>query len=181
MTIARFVDPIEASMAKNCLDEAGLPAFLADADTVATVWTFSNALGGIKLQVAGLDADTARAILGERHDVSADDAAELIREAIATRPAPEDGGDDLPPDDDDDPDEPEPSRREKNAERALRAAVFGIFFFPIAFYASFLLMKVVFSDEPLADAPTKRAYTAAAINLPFLVILYLFGSYFIGI
>ena len=88
MTVARFIDPVEASLAKNCLEEAGFEAFLADAETVSVAWQLSNALGGIKLQVAEPDAAQARIVLREQLDGSAGDQEELIREAIASSPHP---------------------------------------------------------------------------------------------
>ncbi len=176
-TVARFADPVEASMAKNCLEVAGIETSLADAETVSVAWQLSNALGGIKLQVAGPDAARARIVLREQRDDSTGDKRELTRDALTTTDAPGEGGEDPSPEDDgsDDP-EPEPTGREKNAERAFRGAVFGLLFFPLQFYASFLLLTVLFSSEALAGRSRGRAFVAAAINVTSMLILLGFGS-----
>jgi hypothetical protein len=180
VTVARFVDPVRATMAKNCLEDAGFEAFLADAETVSVAWQLSNALGGIKLQVAGPDAARARTVLREQLDGSAGDREDLIREATATTSATGEGGEDVPPDDDG-TDGPEPTSRENDAERAFRCAVFGLLFFPLQFYASFLLLKVLFSSEVLAGRSRGRAFIATAINVTFLLILAGFGSALMGV
>ena len=176
VTVARFVDPVEASLARNCLEEAGFEAFLADAETVSVAWQLSNALGGVKLQVAGPDAARARLVLREQRDGSAGEQEELDREAIASTALVE-GGEGLPPEDDGaDEREPQPTGREVDAERAFRGAVFGLLFFPLQFYASFLLLKVLFSPETLAGRARGRAFFATAINLPYMLILIGFVS-----
>ena len=165
VTVARFDDPVEASLAKNCLEEAGFEVFLADAETVSVAWQLSNALGGIKLQVAELKAAQARTILQEQHDASAGDQKELVQEAItATCVAGEESEDLLLEDDESDEPEPDLTGREKDAERAFRGAVFGLLFFPLQFYASFLLLKVLFSSEALSGRSRGRAFVAATIT-----------------
>ena len=177
VTVARFDDPVEAALAKNCLEEAGFEAFVADAETVSVAWQLSNALGGIKLQVAEPDAGRARTVLRERLVDSAGDPEELAREAIATGPLPGDVGEEPPPEDDgsEEP-EREPTGREKDAERAFRGAVFGLLFFPLQFYASYLLLTVLFSEETLEGRPRGRAFVAAAINFTYMLILFVLGS-----
>lgn len=159
-------------MAKNCLEDAGFEVFLADAETVSVAWQLSNALGGIKLQVAESEAAHARIVLQERLDGPAGDQEELTREATATTPPPgEEGEDDPLIDDGSDEPEPESTGREKDAERAFRGAVFGLLFLPLQFYASYLLLKVLFSTEDLGGRSRGRARVAAAINVPFMLLL----------
>ena len=177
VTVARFADPVEAAMAKNCLEDAGFVSFLADAETVSVAWQWSNALGGIKLQVAEPDADKARTVLREQHESSAGEREGLAREAVATTPEPGEGGEELPPEDDgSDETEPEPTGRERAAERAFRGAVFGLLFFPLEFYASYLLLAVLFSEETLAGRARGRAFVAAGINLTYMLVLVGFVS-----
>ena len=52
VTVATFDMPTEAHLAKGLLEANGLAAFLADELTVGVAWHLSNAVGGIKLQVA---------------------------------------------------------------------------------------------------------------------------------
>ncbi len=114
VTVARFVNPVEASLARNCLEGAGVEAFLADVATVSVAWQLSNALGGVKLQVAESDAARARLALREQRDDSAGDQKELAQEATATATEPGEGGEEIAPEGDgSDQLEPEPTGREE--------------------------------------------------------------------
>ncbi len=62
-TIASFSFPHEAQIAKTSLDAAGIPVFIADEHTVNMQWLYSNALGGVKLQVPSQFAEQAKEIL----------------------------------------------------------------------------------------------------------------------
>ena len=149
VTIASFSDSVQAAFARNILEEAGVQAFLADEAMVSMAWYLAGALAGIKLQVAAEDVQRARAVLAE----SAGDvqrSPDWIEE-----------------------EEEEATSREQNAQRALKAAVFGLLFCPLELYAFWLLLKVVFSDERLADKPRRCALLAAVFNLPFMALIVL--------
>src|SRR5580704_3096843 len=64
-TVATFWNPVEANLARNLLDEAGIRAFLADEQMVGMVWQLANAAGGIKLQVEDRDAEKAALVLAD--------------------------------------------------------------------------------------------------------------------
>src|SRR5262249_26058835 len=83
ITVATFDTPIKAELAKNRLEEEGIPAFLGDEQTVGIRWHLGTALGGVKLQVSDEFADRAVAILEAPLDcaVSANEA-EGLSEAI---------------------------------------------------------------------------------------------------
>lgn len=51
ITIATFSFPHEAHLAKSRLDAIGIPSFIADEHTINMDWLYSNALGGVRLQV----------------------------------------------------------------------------------------------------------------------------------
>src|SRR5437868_2168085 len=121
VTVASFASPVEASLARNRLEEAGLWAVLTDELTVSMDWGLDNAVGGIKLQVAEPDAEAARSVL----EAPVEDAA------------------DEPPAGPEDADEPEPvlTRREQDADRAFRGVLLGILFFPLQIYVFWLLLK----------------------------------------
>ena len=70
VTVATFDMPTEAHLAKGLLEANGLTAFLADELTVGVAWHLSNAIGGIKLQVAENDVERATGILATREDPS---------------------------------------------------------------------------------------------------------------
>jgi hypothetical protein len=63
VTVARFRDLSEALLAKAMLESAGIECFLADQDLVRMDWLYSNAIGGMRLQVKEEDADAATEIL----------------------------------------------------------------------------------------------------------------------
>ena len=65
VTITRCSTPIEAYILQGKLKSAGIQAFVADANTVAVNWFYSNAIGGVKVQVKEEDAVKALAIISE--------------------------------------------------------------------------------------------------------------------
>jgi len=65
ITIARYSLPYEAQLARSRLDAEGIPAFVADEHTINMQWLWSDALGGIRLQVPEPFVEQARAVLAE--------------------------------------------------------------------------------------------------------------------
>jgi rubredoxin len=63
VTVGRFRDLSEALLAKGLLESAGIECFLADQDMVRMDWYYSNAIGGMRLQVKEEDAASATEIL----------------------------------------------------------------------------------------------------------------------
>src|SRR5258707_1016358 len=63
ITIATFGNAVEANLAKNRLETAGIRAFLADEDTVDMAWQLTGAVGGIKLQIPEGDEEVALSLL----------------------------------------------------------------------------------------------------------------------
>ncbi|WP_444908981.1 putative signal transducing protein [Microbulbifer sp. TRSA005] len=63
VTVARFSFPYEAQIAKARLESEGISAFIADEHTVNMQWLYSNAMGGVRLQVSESDLDKAHEIL----------------------------------------------------------------------------------------------------------------------
>jgi hypothetical protein len=63
VTIARFRDLPQAELACGKLEAEGIPAFLADHNLVGLSWIYSNAVGGIRLQVMREHMAEARMIL----------------------------------------------------------------------------------------------------------------------
>ena len=50
-------------MLRMRLEDAGIPAYLRDENTIQIDWLYSNALGGVRVEVAEEDVDAAKAIL----------------------------------------------------------------------------------------------------------------------
>ncbi|MEJ2361760.1 MAG: DUF2007 domain-containing protein [Gammaproteobacteria bacterium] len=65
ITIASYSFPHEAHVARANLDAAGIPAFIADEHTINMQWLYSNALGGVRLQVPAQYVDKAREVLSQ--------------------------------------------------------------------------------------------------------------------
>jgi Putative prokaryotic signal transducing protein len=171
VTLATFGDTVEANLAKNYLEAAGIRAFLADEETVNMDWLLGNAVGRIKLQVGDGDEEAARTLLSEHGHIEA--PAPLGPDEIRYEDSSPAGlapdRDDSEEDHEDDDYEPAPTARDQNATRAFRGAIFGVLFFPLQFYVFYLLLRVFISDEPLGDRERRKAIVAAIINLPFVI------------
>jgi hypothetical protein len=168
-TIASFGDPIAANLAKARLGDAGIDAFLANEASVGMAWHLTNAIGGIRLQVADEAADEASAILADKPE-----AIQSTDQLEGEQP----GSDDvIEPDSEiiaDDAEEVPINLREQTADRALRGAMFAIFLFPLELYVFYLLIRVFNSELPLGPRHRRNAIIAAVINLPCVVLIMLF-------
>ncbi|MEJ6124014.1 DUF2007 domain-containing protein [Vibrio sp. 2-Bac 85] len=65
ITIAVFLFPLEAYINKSKLENEGIPVFLTNEHTINMQWLYSNALGGVGLQVPNEFLEIAKAILNE--------------------------------------------------------------------------------------------------------------------
>lgn len=63
VTIARFLNAIEAQVVYSCLDNAGIPAILADAQMVQSNAFLAPILGGARLMVPARHVSEAKAVL----------------------------------------------------------------------------------------------------------------------
>ena len=63
VTIATFSQPFEGHIVRTRLESEGIRCFVADEHTVAANWFYSNAIGGVKLQVREADQDLARSVV----------------------------------------------------------------------------------------------------------------------
>ena len=66
VTLRQFLTVQEAVMAKSILDSAGIESFLADENVISMNWLWSNALGGVKLQVRKTDVADASELLEQK-------------------------------------------------------------------------------------------------------------------
>jgi hypothetical protein len=173
ITIETYNNAMQASLAKNYLESAGVRCVLADEVAVTSGFSgLTNAMGGIKLQVAEEDMDRACDLLDEieHHRSSAEPKPE-------TNPAPPEAADAVPPEpkpgDDDEPDEPPLNAREDNAERARRAVLVGCMLIPLQLYATWVLLDVWQSDLPIRPAIQRKLYWTIALHLPMLLVTLL--------
>lgn len=65
VTIERYRDLPEADLARGLQESAGMPTWIQDDNLVRMDWFYSNAVGGIRLQVEPQNAETAREILAQ--------------------------------------------------------------------------------------------------------------------
>lgn len=63
VTAATCTHVFEAEIVRGALADAGVSAWLADAEIVTADWTLSVAVGGVKVRVAEADATDAAALL----------------------------------------------------------------------------------------------------------------------
>lgn len=68
VTVGRYSFPYEAHIARALLESEGIPAFVADEHTVNMQWLYSDALGGVRLQVPEVFAGHAMALLQEERE-----------------------------------------------------------------------------------------------------------------
>jgi predicted RNA-binding Zn-ribbon protein involved in translation (DUF1610 family) len=65
VTVRRYRDLTEAFVGRSLLESAGIRAWVADEHLVRMVWFYSNAVGGMRLQVDERDEASAQEILDE--------------------------------------------------------------------------------------------------------------------
>lgn len=65
VTVGRYRDMPEAVVARTVLEDAGIECFLRDENTVGVDWLLSNAIGGMRLQVAAKDEVAAMEVLSQ--------------------------------------------------------------------------------------------------------------------
>lgn len=59
-TVGSFSKPEQAHLVASILEGSGVPAYVQDSHLVTMDWFYSNAIGGVRVQVA--DEDYARAL-----------------------------------------------------------------------------------------------------------------------
>ncbi len=144
VTVANYRTAVEAHLVRARLESVGIAAVVADEASTTAYWLVSNSMGGVKVRVLARDLAAAEAVLSESHaeDLAGDESE----------------------------DEQPESDRQKLVNRAFRAAVFGMLFAPLEFYAFWLLLQVCVSREPLDPRSRKRSLAAAAICLPMMFV-----------
>lgn len=78
ITVAVFQYPTEAEIIKGRLESEGIQVFMFDIITINTDPLFSNAVGGVKLNVLVHQADKAKTILNSISKYSIDDNGNKI-------------------------------------------------------------------------------------------------------
>jgi hypothetical protein len=68
VTVSTFTSPLDAHLARGRLEAEGIPAVVAHDNHVWADWAYSNALGGVKLQVPRGRLAEAEKILQAHHN-----------------------------------------------------------------------------------------------------------------
>lgn len=157
VTVSTHLEPVEAAIARNRLDAAGIRAEVLDDQTATVAWQLGAATGGAKLLVAEEDAERALLVL------AGDGGGPEGPEAGFTAEPPG-------PDEDDGP----LNGREEAAERSFRAALLGLAAWPLQAWATVLVMDAWASDEPLRPRVRSRLRWATGLNLTFLLAVVAF-------
>ena len=63
ITVASFSKPEEAHLLRMRLEAGGVPAYIQNENLVQVDWLYSNAIGGVRVQIADDDLEDARSIL----------------------------------------------------------------------------------------------------------------------
>jgi hypothetical protein len=88
VTVASFMDYIQASVAKSRLEASGIGAWLANDIIVTLDWFHSFAYGGVKLWVRESDAVAARELLGATDTQLTDEPSLEERQQLFTERIP---------------------------------------------------------------------------------------------
>jgi len=81
VTVRAFSMPWQADVARTALETQGIPVSVADANTVGVNWLYSNAIGGVRVQVPEEFAKQAIEILSsqvESIDVPAEEEDDTV-------------------------------------------------------------------------------------------------------
>jgi rubredoxin len=77
-TIATFSKPEEAHLFRTRLEAVGIPAFVQDEHIIQMDWLWSNALGGVRVQIADDDLGEAREFLAADSPQPSPDASDVV-------------------------------------------------------------------------------------------------------
>jgi hypothetical protein len=172
VTVATYTEPTAAHLARQQLEAEGIHCFVGDDTTTGMDWLLGNAIGWVKLQVLESDAERATALLERPSQPVEEPPSTAIVEAGPHGEPP-------PPRLEED-EEPAENERSKQAGRALRAALFGLLFCPLEFYAFYLLMDVYGAEEPLEGRARRHVMYASLINVPFMAVVLLVVVAYLG-
>ena len=145
VTIASFLTTTEAELVQGVLMGEGIASYLECGYLVGGFDVLSNAVGGVKLQVASEDVERAAAILSAAKEAAKSEHSEYFDddEVLVT-----DAGDAM-------------------AARAMRIAIIGMVLCPPLphFYSAWILTELSLSHAPLSQSGSRKFYTALTIDL----------------
>ena len=89
ITVASFSKVEEAHMLRLRLEAGGIPAYIQDENMVQMDWMYSNAIGGVRVQIVEEDAEHAKEILQEPPFDSEPAGMEVCPNCTSTKTAPD--------------------------------------------------------------------------------------------
>lgn len=66
-TVAAFTTPEQAHLLRLRLEAAGIAAYVQDENLIQTDWLLSNAVGGVRVEVADEDVEAVQEYLANEH------------------------------------------------------------------------------------------------------------------
>ena len=87
-TIATFSKPEEAHLFRTRLEAAGIPAYVQDEYLIQMDWLYSNAIGGVRVQIADENLEAGREFLENDSPQATPDAIDVVCPGVdpATQP-----------------------------------------------------------------------------------------------
>lgn len=168
ITIATFESAVQAHIARNKLDEAGIVAAISNEAISATAWQLTGAFGGVGLHVRAEDVDKALMILEEKAPIefgsrpsdmqeTQDEFTEDDFQALPELDEEEDSAIDL-----------SETEADRIARRSFKAAMLGILFPPLQLYSIWLLALFLFEPSTASRSSRLQVVGAWFISLSVL-------------
>jgi hypothetical protein len=82
ITIGQYSQGAYAYIAKGKLESFGIKCILLDENLISINWLYSNAIGGVKLQVKSSDVERARKILAEQEETQPEEIKKKDKDII---------------------------------------------------------------------------------------------------
>ncbi|WP_161967393.1 putative signal transducing protein [Fimbriiglobus ruber] len=175
----------KAEIAKSLLEAEGIRAVISNEYLVGMYWLWSNAFGGIPVQVLEEDVEQATIVLADRFDPGELSEESCEEESTRQTPAavpepdePEIRGEQSPPHEA--PDQPDdPDSRERYSWWAFVFSYYAGVFPPFAVYALYLYFNAVMGQGPVSKLGQIGLIAVGVIVLPYAILAALFFRAFL--
>lgn len=165
VTLATNPSPAAAGFIKNLLVAEGVQAFLADEITMGMFWHLGHSIGWVKVQVAEVDVSRANEILKASRETLADLGIQaFVTEAMNSIPSEESLEAAPLTSIADEPDYQVIDTTDELAAKALRSAVMGMIYVPLACYGAWLVDQLMNSSSELSATAARKLWLAFGIT-----------------
>lgn len=181
VTIGHYWNSVDARLARIHLEAAGIDSVLQNEHSVTMDWLeVANASRGVQLQVDEADTEEALRVLAEKVPQSAGEGNERNPEQATGESLPEETlSNEQNSQSDDDPtgdrEYTSLNRREQMIQRGYVAAMLGILFLPLEFFALYQLIPTLFMKEPLRASVRRKSHhawiTIVLVSVAYLIFL----------